>query len=194
MFKAGFVSLQDIPRDKDHAPSRTIYTWRANNDVAVGQMGGDIYKSALNTRLFYEHHFEANKQVSPNQHMLHDHARENAGALPVRPAVTWCWRNMLAAILASSAPCIEGWVRVALVACPCPHAHQLLCLCSTCCQRHGQYKKQGGITALQLMEKVKKDLANDQDREDCETVGQQLRIVVSKGLAIDRQIALMNDY
>ena len=78
MFKAGYVSLQDIPRDKDHAPSRTIYTWRANNDVAVGQMGGDIYKSALNARLFYEHHFEANKQVSPDLHVTHGHARANA--------------------------------------------------------------------------------------------------------------------
>ena len=54
--------------------------------------------------------------------------------------------------------------------------------------------KQGDTATLQLMEKVKKGLANDQDREDCETVGQQLRIVVSKGLAIDRQIGLMNDY
>ena len=79
MFKAGYVSLQDIPRDKDHAPSRTIYTWRANNDVAVGQMGGDIYKSALNARLFYEHHFEANKQVSPDQHVPHDHASAMLG-------------------------------------------------------------------------------------------------------------------
>ena len=59
---------------------------------------------------------------------------------------------------------------------------------------NGQHTNKGGMTALQLMEKVKKDLANDQDREDCESVGQQLRIVVSKGLAIDRQIALMNDY
>ena len=192
MFKAGYVSLQDIPRDKDHAPSRTIYTWRANNDVAVGQMGGDIYKSALNTRLFYEHHFEANKQVRLNLHIPHNFDSENAWPLQVHPEVSWCWRSIACRDLGQSChPALEGRVcGMPMSLCTDSAPVPLLDVLPEAWPTH----RQGGITVLQLMEKVKKGLANDQDGEDCETAGQQLRIVVSKGLAIDRQVALMNDY
>lgn len=135
MFKAGYVSLQDIPRDKDHAPSRTIYTWRANNDVAIGQMGGDIYKSALNTRLFYEHHIEANKQVSPKSARMYHMAlpMEMLGPCQCTLRPPGADGILRAPILAF--PAVQGGV----VTCPRLNAHQLLSLCLIYCRRHGQH-------------------------------------------------------
>ncbi len=48
MFRNGFVSLQDIPRNADRAPSRTFYTWRATMPSAVITTAVMLYKSASN--------------------------------------------------------------------------------------------------------------------------------------------------
>lgn len=56
MLKAGYLSLQDVPRTADHAPSRTFYTWRANAGVAKARMASDLYRAAgnLHARLAHE--------------------------------------------------------------------------------------------------------------------------------------------
>jgi len=46
MLRAGFLSLQDIPRTADRAPSRTLYTWRANPAEAGAQLCGELYAGA----------------------------------------------------------------------------------------------------------------------------------------------------
>ena len=48
MFRNGFVSLQDIPRNADRAPSRTFYTWRATMPSAIITTAVMLYKSASN--------------------------------------------------------------------------------------------------------------------------------------------------
>jgi DNA-directed RNA polymerase III subunit RPC3 len=56
MLKDGFLTLQDIPRNADRAPSRTVYTWRASLASASLRMALDLYKTAGNlmTRLATE--------------------------------------------------------------------------------------------------------------------------------------------
>lgn len=48
MLKDGFLTLQDIPRNADRAPSRTVYTWRASLAGASLRMALDLYKTAGN--------------------------------------------------------------------------------------------------------------------------------------------------
>ena len=48
MFRNGFVSLQDIPRNADRAPSRTFYTWRATMPSSIITTAVMLYKSASN--------------------------------------------------------------------------------------------------------------------------------------------------
>ena len=56
LLKDGYLSLQDIPRNPDRAPSRTSYTWRANLGAACARMAINLYKAAGNlmTRLATE--------------------------------------------------------------------------------------------------------------------------------------------
>lgn len=56
LLKDGFISLQDIPRNPDRAPSRTSYTWRANLGATCTRMAINLYKAAGNlmTRLATE--------------------------------------------------------------------------------------------------------------------------------------------
>lgn len=48
MLKDGFLTLQDIPRNADRAPSRTVYTWRASLTTASVRIAVDLYKTAGN--------------------------------------------------------------------------------------------------------------------------------------------------
>lgn len=64
LFRAGFVSLQDIPRTADHAPSRTLYTWRVEIDAAADKLASDLYKAALNVCLRLDHEYKQQQDVS----------------------------------------------------------------------------------------------------------------------------------
>lgn len=62
MLKAGYVTLQDIPRSADHAPSRTFYTWRADIGVASAKLALELYRAAGNVYCRLQHdfrHFQA---------------------------------------------------------------------------------------------------------------------------------------
>ena len=63
LYRAGFVSLQDIPRTADHAPSRTLYTWRVDIDAAAQKLAADLYKAALNVCLRQDHEYKQQKDV-----------------------------------------------------------------------------------------------------------------------------------
>lgn len=43
-----FISLQDIPKSADRAPSRTVYTFRATMAAVKARMGCMLYKTAGN--------------------------------------------------------------------------------------------------------------------------------------------------
>ena len=63
--------MQEIPRTADHAPSRTLYTWRVDATAAAEKLAADLYKAALNVRLRLE--FELNQQSDVSL-PLADHA------------------------------------------------------------------------------------------------------------------------
>lgn len=63
--------MQEIPRTADHAPSRTIYTWRVDATAAAEKLAAELYKAALNVRLRLE--FELNQQSDVSL-PLADHA------------------------------------------------------------------------------------------------------------------------
>lgn len=56
MLQAGYLTLQDVPRTNDRAPSRTFYTWRASSHVTIARMANDLYRAAgnLHERLAHE--------------------------------------------------------------------------------------------------------------------------------------------
>ena len=64
MYRAGFVSLQDVPRTTDHAPSRTLYTWRVEIDAAADKLASELYKAALNVCLRLDFEYQRQKDVS----------------------------------------------------------------------------------------------------------------------------------
>ena len=70
LFKAGFVSLQDVPRTADHAPSRTIYTWSVNNESAADKLAAELYKAAFNVYVRSTNEFEQHKEVSLHSLLL----------------------------------------------------------------------------------------------------------------------------
>lgn len=63
LFRAGFVGMQEIPRTADHAPSRTLYTWRVDAAAAAEKLAADLYKAALNVRLRLEHEITQQSDV-----------------------------------------------------------------------------------------------------------------------------------
>ena len=63
LYRAGFVSLQDIPRSADHAASRTLYTWRVQIDAAADKLAAELYKAALNVCLRLDHEYKRQKDV-----------------------------------------------------------------------------------------------------------------------------------
>lgn len=48
MLRNGFLSLQDIPKNADRAPSKTIYTWRATMPASIITASTMLYKAASN--------------------------------------------------------------------------------------------------------------------------------------------------
>lgn len=58
------MSLQDIPRTTDHAPSRTLYTWRVEIDAAANKLASELYKAALNVCLRLDFEYKRQKDVS----------------------------------------------------------------------------------------------------------------------------------
>jgi len=64
LYRAGFVSLQDVPRTTDHAPSRTLYTWRVEIDAAADKLASELYKAALNVCLRLDFEYQRQKDVS----------------------------------------------------------------------------------------------------------------------------------
>lgn len=81
LYRAGFVGMQEIPRTADHAPSRTLYTWRVDAAAAAEKLAADLYKAALNVRLRFEHELNQQSNVSflpqlclpsaPHSHVAH---------------------------------------------------------------------------------------------------------------------------
>ena len=51
LLRAGYLKLQDVPKTADHAPSRTIYTWRAHWKTAMNKFKADMYKSLGNVMI-----------------------------------------------------------------------------------------------------------------------------------------------
>ena len=48
LLAAGAVALQDVPRGADRAPSRTLYTWRADGERAAARLGAEAAFAAGN--------------------------------------------------------------------------------------------------------------------------------------------------
>ncbi|DBA69084.1 hypothetical protein WJX79_001083 [Trebouxia sp. C0005] len=63
LYRAGFVSLQDVPRTTDHAPSRTLYTWRVEIDAAADKLASELYKAALNVCLRLDFEYQRQKDI-----------------------------------------------------------------------------------------------------------------------------------
>ena len=64
LYRAGFVILQYVPLTADHAPSRTLYTWRVDIDAAADKLAAEMYKAALNVCLRLDHEYKQQKDVS----------------------------------------------------------------------------------------------------------------------------------
>ncbi|PRW61528.1 DNA-directed RNA polymerase III subunit RPC3 isoform A [Chlorella sorokiniana] len=63
MLKAGYVTLQDVPRTADHAPSRTFYTWRAKLEPALARLSSDLYRAAGNLHARLMHELDRNQEL-----------------------------------------------------------------------------------------------------------------------------------
>ena len=59
MLRNGFVSLQDVPRNADRAPSRTFFTWRATLDMASTRISMILYRTANNLLSRMAHELES---------------------------------------------------------------------------------------------------------------------------------------
>lgn len=59
MLRNGFVSLQDVPRNADRAPSRTFFTWRATLDMACTRVSMMLYRTANNLLSRMAHELES---------------------------------------------------------------------------------------------------------------------------------------
>lgn len=59
MLRNGFVSLQDVPRNADRAPSRTFFTWRATLDMACTRVSLMLYRTANNLLSRMAHDLES---------------------------------------------------------------------------------------------------------------------------------------
>ena len=63
MLRAGYVALQDVPRTADHAPSRTIYTWRVTAELAIARLAAELPHAILNARLRLQHESDRHGEV-----------------------------------------------------------------------------------------------------------------------------------
>lgn len=50
LLQAGYVSMQEIAKTQDHAPTRTFYLWRVDYDQSTTRLAAELYKAAANIR------------------------------------------------------------------------------------------------------------------------------------------------
>ena len=55
LLKAQYVSLQEVAKTADHAPSRTFYLWRVDVPRVIARLSKEICKLTLNVKLRLEH-------------------------------------------------------------------------------------------------------------------------------------------
>lgn len=58
-----YVSVQDVPRTADHAPSRTFYTFRIQTDAATVRLGAELYRAAANVHARLAHELAQRAEV-----------------------------------------------------------------------------------------------------------------------------------
>ncbi|GAB4814781.1 hypothetical protein N2152v2_001827 [Parachlorella kessleri] len=63
MVRAGYVSIQDVPRTADHAPSRTFYTFHTDLDLAAARLSQDLYRAAGNVHARLAHELGQHREV-----------------------------------------------------------------------------------------------------------------------------------
>lgn len=70
MLRNGFVTLQDVPRNADRAPSRTFYTWRAPLDMATIRATTMLYRTANNLLSRMAHETSTNAELLRRVHLV----------------------------------------------------------------------------------------------------------------------------
>ena len=64
LFKAQYVTLQEVPRSVDHAPSRTFYLWRVDTSSVIERVSQDFIKVALDISYCLTCEQEKHKRLS----------------------------------------------------------------------------------------------------------------------------------
>mmetsp|Transcript_2881 Transcript_2881/g.8405 ORF Transcript_2881/g.8405 Transcript_2881/m.8405 type:complete len:125 (+) Transcript_2881:597-971(+) len=63
LMRANYLTLQDIPKTADHAPSRTFYTFRAVPHDACKTLLVNLVQALLNVRLRLQHELLKEKEM-----------------------------------------------------------------------------------------------------------------------------------
>ena len=63
MFLAGFLSLQEIPKTSDRAPTRTFYTWKADHKGGCKRVASDLYSAAMRVWMRLSHEMSLEQEV-----------------------------------------------------------------------------------------------------------------------------------
>jgi len=63
LLQAGYVSMQEVAKTLDHAPTRTFYLWRVDYDQSTTYLAGELYKAAANVRTRNAAELEKEKEV-----------------------------------------------------------------------------------------------------------------------------------
>jgi DNA-directed RNA polymerase III subunit RPC3 len=63
MLLAGLLSLQEIPRTSDRAPSRTFYTWKADHRSGCKRVASEVYGAATRVWLRLGHELSLEQEV-----------------------------------------------------------------------------------------------------------------------------------
>jgi DNA-directed RNA polymerase III subunit RPC3 len=66
MLKAGYLTLQEVPKTNERTPSKTLYTWRASNQQATAQLATELYRAAGNLRSRIDAQVAANADLCAN--------------------------------------------------------------------------------------------------------------------------------
>lgn len=70
MLRNGFISLQDVPRNPDRAPSRTFYTWRATMEIACARACIMLYRTANNLLARMAHETAIHSELLHRVHLV----------------------------------------------------------------------------------------------------------------------------
>jgi len=70
MLRNGFISLQDVPRNPDRAPSRTFYTWRATMETACARACVMLYRTANNLLARMAHETAMHSELLHRVHLV----------------------------------------------------------------------------------------------------------------------------